>query len=58
MALIAVGAALVSAVLNAVLTPFAGLWGSALAYILTSGFLLTARFLVSRSAARRLRLDP
>jgi O-antigen/teichoic acid export membrane protein len=53
MALIAVGAALVSAVLNTVLTPFAGLWGAALAYILTSGFLLTARFLVSRSAARR-----
>lgn len=53
-ACIAVGGAVASAVLNIVLTPFAGLSGAALAYILTSAALLTARFLVSRSAARSL----
>jgi hypothetical protein len=36
--------ALISAVLNVVLAPVAGLWGSALAYILTWAVLLTARF--------------
>ncbi|MDQ8729366.1 hypothetical protein [Bradyrhizobium sp. LHD-71] len=53
-AVIAVCGALTSAALNLVLTPLAGLWGSALAYILTSSALLTARFLVSRAAARDL----
>lgn len=51
-ALIAVTGALASAAMNAILTPAAGLWGSALAYVLTSAGLLTARVLVSRAAAR------
>jgi O-antigen/teichoic acid export membrane protein len=54
-ALIAVGGALTSAMVNVVLTPIAGLWGSALAYILTSAALLAARFLVTRSARRSVR---
>lgn len=57
-ALIAVGGALASAVLNLVLTPVAGLWGSALAYVLTSAALLTARFVVCRLAVRSVRSDP
>jgi O-antigen/teichoic acid export membrane protein len=57
-AFIAIGGALLSAVLNIVLTPVAGLWGSALAYILTSAALLTVRFFVSRSAVRSVRSDP
>jgi O-antigen/teichoic acid export membrane protein len=58
LALIAVGGALVSAVLNVVLTPLAGLWGAAFAFTLTSAALLTARFLVTRSAVRSARSDP
>lgn len=56
-ALIAVSGALASATLNVVLTPAAALWGSALAYILTSAGLLTARFLVCRSVVRNLQSD-
>jgi O-antigen/teichoic acid export membrane protein len=52
LALLAVGGALVSAALNVVLTPLAGLWGTAFAFTLTSAALLTARFLVTRSAVR------
>ena len=54
-ALIALGGALASAALNLLLTPVAGLWGSALAYTLTGAGLLAARFIVTRSAARSLR---
>ena len=56
-ALIAVAGALVSAALNVVLTPTVGLWGSALAYMLTSAGLLTARVLVSRAAVRSVFAD-
>jgi O-antigen/teichoic acid export membrane protein len=51
-ALIAVSGAIASAVLNVVLTPTAGLWGSAIAYVLTASGLLAARFLVCRAAVR------
>jgi O-antigen/teichoic acid export membrane protein len=57
-ALIAVGGALTSALLNVVLTPAAGLWGSAFAYVLTSAALLAARFVVCRSAQRSVRSNP
>jgi O-antigen/teichoic acid export membrane protein len=49
---IAVGGALASAVLNLLLTPAAGLWGSALAYALTGAGLLAVRFIVTRLALR------
>jgi len=57
-ALIAVGGALASALLNVVLTPAAGLWGSAFAYVLTSAALLAARFIVCRSAVRNVGSNP
>jgi O-antigen/teichoic acid export membrane protein len=56
--LIAVGGALASALLNVVLTPAAGLWGSAFAYVLTSAALLAARFVVCRSAQRSVGSNP
>jgi O-antigen/teichoic acid export membrane protein len=49
-ATIALAGALASASLNAVLTPLAGLWGSATAYLLTATGLFAARFWVSRIA--------
>jgi O-antigen/teichoic acid export membrane protein len=51
-ATIALAGALASATLNTVLTPLAGLWGSAAAYLLTAGGLFGARFLASRIALR------
>jgi O-antigen/teichoic acid export membrane protein len=49
-ALVAVAGGGVSAVLNLVLTPLAGLWGAATAYVLTSGGLFAARYALSRPA--------
>ncbi|MDB5882147.1 MAG: putative transrane protein [Ramlibacter sp.] len=54
---IAVGGAVSSALLNLVLMPAAGLWGSAIAYCLTSAALLAARFAATRSALSGPRLD-
>ena len=45
---IAVAGAAISAVLNLILTPLAGLWGASAAYVLTSGSLFAARFWLSR----------
>ena len=50
-ATIALAGALASAVLNVVLTPLAGLWGSAIAFLVTAMGLFAARFYVSRTAA-------
>ena len=47
-AVIAVGGAVASVLLNLVLTPLAGLWGASLAYALTSGGLFGARYYFSR----------
>jgi O-antigen/teichoic acid export membrane protein len=49
-ATIAVGGAIVSAALNSILTPLAGLWGASVAYVLTAGGLFAARFWKSRSS--------
>lgn len=49
-AIVALAGAAASAVLNLTLTPFAGLWGAAVAYVLTSGGLFAARFYFSRRA--------
>ena len=48
-AVIAVGGAVASVLLNLVLTPLAGLWGASIAYALTSGGLFAARYYFSRS---------
>jgi O-antigen/teichoic acid export membrane protein len=40
--------ALASAILNAILTPLAGLWGAATAYVLTSAGLLAIRYYLTR----------
>jgi O-antigen/teichoic acid export membrane protein len=50
-ATIALAGALASAALNTVLTPLAGLWGSAAAYLLTATGLFAARFYVARAAS-------
>ena len=47
---VAAAGALASAGLNLVLTPFFGLAGAATAYAMTSGGLLAARFVLSRTA--------
>jgi O-antigen/teichoic acid export membrane protein len=47
-AVIAVAGALASAGMNVVLTPLAGLWGAAIAYVITSGGLFAARYFFSR----------
>ena len=49
-AIVALAGAAASAVLNLILTPLAGLWGAAAAYVLTSGGLFAARFYFSRQA--------
>ncbi len=50
-AAIAIGGAVASAVMNLILTPMIGLLGAAAAYVITSGGLFTARFIVSRPAS-------
>jgi O-antigen/teichoic acid export membrane protein len=50
-AIIAFVGALASAVLNAILTPLAGLWGAATAYVITSAGLLAIRFYLTRPQA-------
>jgi O-antigen/teichoic acid export membrane protein len=49
-AIVALAGAAASAGLNLILTPLAGLWGAAAAYVLTSGGLFAARFYFSRQA--------
>jgi O-antigen/teichoic acid export membrane protein len=47
-AIIAFVGALASAVLNAILTPLAGLWGAATAYVITAAGLLAIRYYLTR----------
>jgi O-antigen/teichoic acid export membrane protein len=47
-AMIAFAGALASAVLNAILTPLAGLWGAATAYVITAAGLLATRYYLTR----------
>jgi O-antigen/teichoic acid export membrane protein len=47
-AMIAFVGALASAVLNAILTPLAGLWGAATAYVITAAGLLAVRYYLTR----------
>jgi O-antigen/teichoic acid export membrane protein len=47
-AAVALGGAIASAALNLVLTPLAGLWGAAAAYVLTSSGLFATRYALSR----------
>ena len=49
-AAVAVAGGIASAILNLILTPLAGLWGAATAYVLTSGGLFAARYVLSRPA--------
>jgi O-antigen/teichoic acid export membrane protein len=51
-AAIALAGAIASAGLNAVLTPLAGLWGAAAAFLLTATGLFAARFIVTRTVLR------
>jgi O-antigen/teichoic acid export membrane protein len=50
-AIIAFGGAVASAVLNAILTPLAGLWGAATAYVITAAGLLAIRYHLTRPQA-------
>jgi O-antigen/teichoic acid export membrane protein len=47
-AIVAFVGALASALLNAVLTPLAGLWGAAMAYVITAAGLLAIRYYLTR----------
>ena len=56
-AAIAVAGAAVSAVLNLILTPLAGLMGAAVAYVITSGGLFAARYYFSQRMPPQPRLE-
>ena len=57
-AVIAVAGGIVSASLNLMLLPLAGLWGAAMAYVLTSGGLFAARYVLSRPDRSMARSSP